>query len=354
MSDARRETLKRPILRGLGRENAERIAVWALVLVLLFALPRLLSTVWLNNVNQVLIAAVGVCGLNILLGYTGQISLGHGAFAGVGAFTVAVLNNRWHVPILLGLPIGATLAAVLGVLVGIPSLRVRGLYLAVATLASQQILSWYFEHMTWLTRQKTSSVDVKKVWFLDHRIRSDADMFYLFAIIAIVAYVAARNLMKTRMGRAMVAIRDRELAAEIIGVNVFAYKTLAFAISAFYAGTAGGMVAILFTRGQITPSQFDIGRSIQWLAMAIIGGLGSIPGPLFGAAFLTILPIELRTWVGDLKGSYAVLADRYVQIQDILFGAIIILFLIFEPDGLYAIWSRIRLFCERLLGMKPA
>lgn len=353
MGSLQTEALKRPKATALGRETIERILAWALVLALLFALPRVLSSVWLNNVNQVLIAAVGVCGLNILLGYTGQISIGHGAFAGVGAFTTAVLNNRWQVPILIGIPIGGAVAALLGVVVGIPSLRVRGLYLAVATLASQEILSWLFEHMTWLTKQRTSSVDVRKVWLFSHRIRSDADIFYVFAVIAIIAFVVARNLMKTRMGRAMVAIRDREIAAEIIGVNAFAYKLLAFAISAFYAGIAGGMVAVLFTRGQITPSQFDINLSIQWLAMAIIGGLGSIPGPLFGATFLVILPIELRNWIGDLKSSYPVLADRYVQIQDILFGVIIIAFLIFEPDGLYAIWARIRRFFERLLGAQP-
>jgi len=354
VSSAPTGALRRPIPGALGRENVERLAVLALVLILLFALPRLLSSVWLNNVNRVLIAAVGVCGLNILLGYTGQISIGHGAFAGVGAFTAAVLNNRAHVPLLIGIPIGGAAAALLGVVVGVPSLRVRGLYLAVATLASQQILSWFFEHMTWLTKQKTSSVDVRKVWLYSHRIYSDADIFYLFAVIAIIAFVIASNLMKTRIGRAMVAIRDREIAAEIIGVNAFAYKLLAFAISAFYAGIAGGMVAVLFTRGQLTPSQFDIGLSIQWLAMAIIGGLGSMPGPMFGAAFLTVLPFELRNWISSLKDSYPALADRYTQIQDMLFGVIIIGFLIFESDGLYAIWARIRRVCERLLGMKPA
>jgi len=329
---------------AIQRTPLQRVAFWGFVLILFLAVPRTFNSVWLNNVNQVLIAVVGVTGLNILLGFTGQISLGHGAFAGIGAFTMAILNNRLHLPILVGLPVGGIFAASFGVLVGIPSLRVRGLYLAVATLASQQILIWFFEHMSFLTRQKTSSVDVRRAWILTHKIRSDADMFYLFAILAIAGVLVAENLLRSRMGRAFVAIRDREIAAEIIGVNAFAYKLLAFAISAFYAGIAGGMLAILFSGGQITPSLFDISLSIQWLAMAIIGGLGSIPGPIFGAAFLTLLPIELRSIVGSLKDSFPVLSQRYVQVQDILFGAIIVCFLIFEPDGLYAIWLRIRRF----------
>lgn len=353
----RSDTLARPLAGrlALGREQLERLALGALIVFLFLALPKLLSSVWLNNVNQMLIAVVGVTGVALLLGFTGQISIGHGAFAGIGGFAVAVMNNRWHVPILVGVPIGGVLAALLGVVVGVPSLRVRGLYLAVATLASQEILSWFFEHMKWLTKARTSSVDVRRAWIFNHRIKSDADIYHLFFIIALLGLVICANLMRTRLGRAFVAIRDREIAAEIIGVNAFAYKLLAFAISAFYAGIAGGMTAILFSSGQITPSMFDINLSISWLAMAIIGGLGSIPGAVFGAVFLTWLPIELRTWVGDLKDVWPVLAKRYVQIQDILFGVVIIGFLIFEPDGLYAIWRRIRRAFERfVLRQRPA
>jgi branched-chain amino acid transport system permease protein len=367
---------------AVQRTNLQRIAFWGFVVALFVLVPRALSTVWINNVNQVLIAVVGVTGLNILLGYTGQISIGHGAFAGVGAFTMAVLNNRWHVPMLLGLPLGATMAAAIGLLVGIPSLRVKGLYLAVATLASQQILSWFFEHMEWLTRQNTSSVDVRVAWLQipgiwNHKFKTDADLFYLFAVIALVTVLATENLMRSRIGRAFVAIRDREIAAEIAGVNAFAYKLLAFTISAFIAGIAGGMQALLFSRAQITPSQFDINLSINWLAMNIIGGLGSVPGAIYGATLLVLLPYELRNWTSSLKRAYpgvlsfhahfalfdpgswfdtlnalrktllSAMADRYAQIQDILFGAVIIGFLIFEPDGLNAIWLRVRRFFAR-------
>ncbi len=334
---------------AIQRTNLQRIAFWGFVVAMFVLVPRVLSTVWINNVNQVLIAVVGVTGLNILLGYTGQISIGHGAFAGVGAFTMAVLNNRWHVPMLVGLPIGAAMAALLGLAVGIPSLRVKGLYLAVATLASQEILSWFFEHMEWLTKQKTSSVDVRAAWLhipgiLNHKFKTDTDLFYLFGVIAVVTVLATENLMRSRIGRAFVAIRDREIAAEIAGVNAFSYKLLAFTISAFIAGIAGGMQALLFSRAQITPSQFDINLSINWLAMNIIGGLGSVPGAIYGATFLVLLPIELRNWITSFRGSYRWLADHYSQIQDVLFGLIIIGFLIFEPDGLNAIWLRIRRF----------
>ncbi|MHB8576007.1 MAG: branched-chain amino acid ABC transporter permease [Dehalococcoidia bacterium] len=354
METTRTEPLQRPTT-GVPRVQPSyvgQVLTWAIVLALVFVLPQVLSKIWINNLSQVLIAVVGVIGLNILLGYTGQISIGHGAFAGIGGFTAAVLNNRFGVPILIGVPLGGLLAAAVGVVVGIPSLRVRGLYLAVATLASQEILSWYFEHMKKLTHARTSSVDVGKVWIGNHwlnaRGKHPEEFFYLFALVAIVAYVVSANLIRTRLGRAFVAIRDREIAAEIIGVNAFSYKLLAFAISAFYAGIAGGMQAILFSRAQITPSLFDINLSINWLAMAIIGGLGSLPGPLLGTAFLVLIPIELRDWIGHLKGTFHVLSERYTQVQDILFGGIIIAFLIFEPNGLYAIWVRIRRTVKKL------
>jgi branched-chain amino acid transport system permease protein len=331
---------------AIQRVFLARAAFW-LAVALLFLLPFLLGRYALNIVSLILIAVVATIGLNILVGYTGQISVGHAAFALVGGFTVAITSSRWDVPMLVGLPLAGVVAAAVGAFFGIPSLRVKGLYLAIATLAAQFILEWFAQHATWLTGLggQRQTIYMPEPALGPYVLRSDADRYYLFLLLALAGVFYGENLFRTRVGRALIAIRDHDVAARAMGVDVFRYKLLAFAISAFYAGIAGAMLA--YHLGAVTHEPYTITLSIQWLAMIIVGGLGSIPGAILGSIFLTILPIGLRELVDALQPFVPGVADRYAAIRDMLFGVVVLGFLILEPDGLYKLWRNIRNYFDR-------
>jgi len=314
------------------------------VLILLLLLPLALDSHLMALVNLITLASIGAIGLNLLVGYTGQVSLGHGAFMMVGSYTAAVLAVKYGLPFWVGVPAGGIVAAVVGAFFGIPSLRIKGLYLAIATLAAQFIIEWSINHSTWISGGVQSTIYVPTPTLLGWQINTEYRRYFMIFPVGVAAYVAALNLVRTRVGRAFIAIRDRDVAAEIIGVDIFRFKLLAFAVSAFYAGVAGALWTAYLKIANY--EHFTLVTSVQYLAMIIIGGLGSVLGSVFGAIFITLLPIILVYVVEGAAGvfgfKYAAIADFLANLRLIIFGALIILFLAIEPEGLYRMWGNIR------------
>lgn len=353
---------RQPALRAgtlAQRLPVRTIVTWVAVLLLILAIPRVFDTVWINNINLILVAVVAVTGLNLLVGYTGQISLGHAAFAMIGGFTVALMFDQWPGlrtspwQLWLTLPAAGFSATLVGTLFGVPSLRVQGLYLAIATLAAHPILTWIVEHLyPELTVEGVpfSSLPVARPilalpgW--THTVRTDVDRYHLFVFLAVLGIVIARNIVRTRVGRAFIAIRDNDIAAESSGISLYKYKLLAFAVSSFYAGVAGAMLVYYFRIA--TVESFTIARSIEYLAMAIIGGLGSLAGPVFGALFIIVVPILVRERVVlPVADTVPRLQQYYDFVREVLFGVLIIAFIILEPEGLYKLWLRLKSAVQR-------
>ncbi|MEW6725426.1 branched-chain amino acid ABC transporter permease [Desulforudis sp. 1088] len=306
------------------------------ILAALAALPLLVSPYYVGVANLVGIAVIGAVGLNILTGFTGQISIGQGAFMGVGAYTAGILTVKLGLSFWVALPAAGILAALVGAVFGIPSLRLKGLYLAIATLAAQVIIEFVIVHWTSLTNG-TDGIVLKRPSLFGHPLDSDVSFYYLILLLSVAAVVFATNIFRTKVGRAFMAIRDRDLAAAAMGINLFEYKVKAFALSSFYAGISGALWACYMQT--ISPEQFTISISILYLAMIIIGGLGSIMGSIYGACFMTLLPIVLRDGVMPL---FPNIGNALLALQEALFGLIIILFLIFEPEGLAKLWKNIK------------
>ena len=322
------------------------IARWTVgIMGVLFFLviPLGLHEYYLSICNLVWIAVIGAIGLNILVGYTGQVSIGHGAFMSVGAYTAANLATRLDSPWPVNLLAGGLMAAAVGAVVGIPSLRIKGLYLAIATLAGQLIIEWTINHVTFISGGVQASIEVPRPRLGSMVLNTQRDMYYFLLVFVVIAIVGSMNLIRSRVGRAFIAIRDQDIAAEIIGIDIFRYKLLAFAISSFYAGVTG--VLYTYFLGIANYEQFQIGVSIDYLAMIIIGGLGSILGSIFGAIFVTLLPIVIRISMenfGDLFFSQKIVLNLIPNLRLMLFGVLIIVFLIVEPDGLNRLWRNIR------------
>ncbi|HEX2277024.1 MAG TPA: branched-chain amino acid ABC transporter permease [Candidatus Tectomicrobia bacterium] len=320
-----------------------RAPLVALVVFLAFlgTVPLFASTYWLDVLNRIGIAIIGALGLNILVGFTGQISIGHAAFLAVGAYATAVIEAKLGLPFYLAIPAAALLTAVFGLLFGLPSLRLKGLYLAIATLAAHFITTYVIVHWESMTGGVLGLL-VPTPTLFGVALESDSRMFYVIFALVIPATLAAKNLFRTKVGRAFVAIRDRDVAAQVIGVSLLRYKLLAFLISSFYAGLAGGLMAhhsrILF------PDAFTLLVAIDYLAMIIIGGMGSIVGSIFGAIFMTLLPEVLKLTATSLSGTYPQSFGLIASARDVIFGLAIIIFLIYEPQGLARIWMRFRTY----------
>jgi branched-chain amino acid transport system permease protein len=307
---------------------------------LLLASPSLLNTYAMSILCLINISVIGAVALMLLTGFCGQISLGHGAFLGVGAYASAKLTMAGvpFIPALIG---GGLVTALVGMVFGIPSLRLKGIYLAIATLAAQLILEYVFLHWRWATGGG-SGMMVHSPEMFGYAFDSDVKMFYLTLAIAVVVVLAVSNIARTRPGRAYVSIRDYYLSAEIVGVNLFAYKLQAFGVSSFFAGVAGGLWAH-YTM-YITPEQFNIGVSISYLAMIIIGGLGSIQGAVFGAAFIVLLPEGLNYAADFASSFFPDISTYFMALKQGVFGLVLVLFLIFEPEGLVHRWRLIKAY----------
>ena len=312
---------------------------WMLAFTLaLFTLPLWGSDYVLAMACIIGIHVIATLGLNLTTGNAGLISLSHAAFLGVGCYTVAWLA-RHGVPFYLALPAAGFLTAFIGVIVGLPSLRVKGLYLAIATLAAHFILTFVFREWETVTGG-VPGTSIPRARLPGFEFIGDRRNFYLIFACAFVLAVAARNLARTHIGRAFVAVRDRDFSAEILGVNLWRTKLLAFAIGAFYAGVAGGLLGYFY--GSITPEYFVLTLSVFYLAAVIVGGLGTVLGSIFGAVFMTFVPEALRLAAHASSQWFPGVAGLLLPMGQVVFGLLIIAFLIFEPHGLAAVWSRIR------------
>lgn len=325
---------------ALFRTTTARVWLGVLFAALL-VFPFLAGDYLLYLANLVGVLAIGALGLNILTGYTGQISLGHAAFMGVGAYAAGIAATRLGAPFWIAVPAGGLAACLAGAVVGVPSLRIKGLYLAIATLAAQVIFEWLFTNWTSVTGG-IRGINVPPASLLGFRFDTDLRTYYLVVPAAALHAYAAANLFRTRVGRAFVAVRDRDLSAELMGVNLFRTKILAFMVSSWYAGIAGGLW--VHVTKIVTPESFPLTLSIQLLAMIIVGGLGSIQGALYGTVFVTLVPEGLRALTQLAQRISPDAMTWFHPMKEILFGAMIVGFLVFEPRGLAEVVNRVRRF----------
>lgn len=320
---------------------------WFVIAVALFALfvvPVIGSQYWLESILlPVLILAIAAIGLNILTGYCGQLSLGTGGFMAAGAYMSYKIatNMPEFLPVWAPILGGGLFAAAIGVVFGLPSLRIKGFYLAVATLAAQFFLSWLFQKVPWFVNNSISGVPsapsetIFGIYVTGAQASPEAKYVFVLVFVIVLALLA-RNLVRSRIGRSWMAIRDMDIAAELIGIRPLQTKLSAFAISSFYCGIAGALWSFCYIN-TVEPTAFDIDRSFQVLFMVIVGGLGSILGSFFGAAFIFLLPILLSNvpaWFG-----LELATDVVSHLEFMIFGAAIIFFLIVEPHGLARLWQ---------------
>ncbi len=290
----------------------------------------------LSIANQVAIAGLGALGLNILVGFTGQISVAQGAFLGVGAYTSAFLTTKAGWPFWFALPAAGLVTAAIGSLFGVPSLRLKGLYLVIATLAAQVILEWLMVHLVSITGGSQGIFNIPSPTLGPLAFDNERSYYALTIGALALGLLFAANLFRTRVGRAFVAIRDQDIAAAVTGVDVFRYKILAFAVSSFYVGAAGSLQA--HHALIVSPENFSVAVSIEYLGMVIIGGLGTVSGSLYGAAFIRLLPIALAAVARSIPG----LTVNLNVLKEVVFGLAIIAFLILQPRGLAKIWRDVK------------
>jgi branched-chain amino acid transport system permease protein len=322
---------------------------WFLVLLAFLALfPFLFKNYYVYLANYMAINVIVAIGLNLLVGYTGQISLGHSGFFAIGAYGTIVLMSKLSFPFVLALPLAALGTALFGFLIGLPALRLEGPYLSIATLGFGLTITRIIGRIEFFGGRQ--GLHAPELTIGPWHLNTDRDFYYLLITLTVVLTVAARNLIKTKVGRAFIAIRDADIAAETMGVNLMYYKTLAFAVSAFYTGLAGGLYA--FVLRFIEPELFSLLMSILFLAMVVVGGLGSIFGAIAGACLLSYMDLQLRNilsipyvgfWLEALsKGYFSITGVS--NIQFILYGLIMVLIMLFEPLGLYGFWIRTKIY----------
>lgn len=312
--------------------------LWLGVLaVLLIVFPFVSGQYLVYIANLCGIAVIGALGLNILSGYTGQISLGHAAFLAIGAYSSTLLTLKWGIPFWVSLPLSGVITALFGLLIAIPCLRLRGLYLAITTFAFAFCVEYVIIHWKSLTNS-TSGLTVPHPSMGGFIFDSDRKFYFLIISVMIPALIFAKNLFRTEAGRAFIAIRDKDIAAEVIGIDITRYKLLSFMTSSFYAGIAGGLYAV--TLSSIGPEHFNFLVTIQYIAMVLVGGMGSILGTIFGAVFMTLLPEGIRLLRDVLSNDFPFLITRLADLQASFYGLVIILFLIFEPRGIFGLWVR--------------
>ena len=317
----------------------DKLAILALVAFAFLAVPFLASEYSFRAIlTPFLILSLAALGLNVLVGYCGQISLGTGAFMAIGAYGAYNFFVRVPgMPLIAALLLGGGCATVVGVLFGIPSLRIKGLYLAVATLAAQFFTDWAFLRIKWFTNDSSSgSVSVAGLNVLGLPIETPVQK-YLFCLAFVCVFaLLAKNLVRGHIGREWMAIRDMDVAAAVIGIRPVYAKLTAFAVSSFIVGVAGGLWAFVHL-GSWEPAAFSVDRSFQLLFMVIIGGLGSIAGSFFGAAFIVLLPILLDA----LPAYFGIPIDTALasHLTFMIFGALIVFFLIVEPHGIARLWA---------------
>ncbi len=318
---------------------ARRVAIAAVIFLLIA--PSFLSPYHLNLGIQIGYYGIAALGLNIVVGFTGQISLGHAAFFGFGAFASAWLNTTTGIPVFFTIPLAGAMTMAVGLIVGIPAGRIKGLYLAIATFASQYILEDFFSRADWFTGGSYGAMaNPFSVFGFDFN--NDQRYWYVVLFYVILMFLIGTNLLRTRDGRAFIAVRDHYLSAEIMGINLNKYRILSFGISSFYAGVGGALFGHYL--GFVSAEGFTILLSIQFLGMIIIGGMGSVMGSLMGTAFMVLLPEVMEAGVHMVGSNNSALTQALAYIKEMAIGLAIILFLIFEPDGLAHRWKMIKAY----------
>jgi len=321
----------------------DRYAMLVILAIAFIGLPLFASDYWLTALLiPFLVFSLAALGLNILTGYAGQLSLGTAAFMAVGA--VAAYNFQLRIPgmpILLSFLLGGVSAALVGILFGLPSLRIKGFYLAVATLAAQFFIPWLITKVGWCSNHTASGViTAQPIAILGVAFDSPQKKYLL--VLAIVALMAllAKNLVRSRIGRAWMAVRDMDVAAEVIGIRILRTKLIAFAVSSFYCGVAGALYAFAYL-GSVEPDGFNLDLSFRILFMVIVGGVGSILGSFLGAAFITLMPIVIEVLLTQASHAFNLNLEPGVtsMVQLLVFGGLIIFFLIVEPHGLARLWQ---------------
>ena len=321
--------------------------VWFAILLILVGLSLLGSTFRIGPNeyhyfigNLILVNLISAIGLNLLVGFTGLLSLGHAAFMGVGAYTSALLITEFGCPFTLSILIAGLMAALFGLIVGIPSLRIKGFYLMIATLAFQFVIEYIIIHWDHLTRG-TRGIELPTPQFIGISLEKNQAYFLFLFVLATILMWGAKNITRSKIGRAFIAIRDNDVSAEIIGISIFRYKILSFALSSFYAGIAGALYASMLRTA--IPQDYTFFHSIIFLAMVLVGGLGRLVGTVFGVIFVTLVPVLLDLGLSYLSRVYDPNVTIYLgPVKELVFGGLIILFIIFEPEGLVGIWIRIR------------
>lgn len=333
-------TLKESYIADAALFDSRTQRIWLAVAgALLLLYPFMASDYWLYLACLVSINVASATGLNILTGYTGLVSLGQAAFMGLGAYTVAIVQARWGTPVLFNLLAGGLVAMLGGIVVGLPSLRVKGLYLAIATIAASFIAHFLFANLR-LTGG-TAGLTLQPATVFGVALDTSFRLYWVIVPVTLLMLLGAANLFRTRTGRAFIAIRDRDISAEVLGIPLLRYKLLSFGLSSFYAGVAGGLWAYFFR--VVTPESFPLLMSIFFLAAIIVGGMGSILGSILGAVFMTMVP-ELLKLIVDLLPGGSELAVFLSPVRTMVFGLLIIVFLVFEPQGLAQMWRRLRRF----------
>jgi branched-chain amino acid transport system permease protein len=337
--------MKRNYYEDVELFTSKAVIFWFVVLIsVLYLFPLFSGNYYIYVANYIAINIIVAAGLNLLVGFTGQISLGHAGFFAIGAYGTVILMTKASFPFLLALPCAGLVAAGFGFLLGLPSLRLEGPYLAIATLGFGLTITQVIGRMELFGGREGLHVPDIHIgsWLID----TDKEFYYLLITLTILLLLALRNIIRTRVGRAFIAIRDADIAAQTMGVNIVYYKTLSFAISAFYAGIGGGLYA--FVLKFIEPEVFTLMMSILFLAMVVVGGLGSMMGAITGAALLCWLDLKLRNildipyigeWLEQLSKNWFSITG-VSNIQYIVFGVIMIAIMLFEPLGLYGVWIR--------------
>ncbi|HLR78002.1 MAG TPA: branched-chain amino acid ABC transporter permease [Burkholderiaceae bacterium] len=321
----------------------DRMAIIAVLVIAFVVIPMVATNyVFTTILIPVVILSLAALGTNVLIGYCGQISLGSGAFMAVGAYgAYNVMMRLPGTPLIVALLMGGIFAAMFGIIFGLPSLRVRGLYLAVTTLAAQFFADWMFYRVKWLTMHSPSiSVTAPDVSFFGIPLHSYTSKYLFCLSLLVILSLAVKNLVRGAIGRQWMAIRDMDVAAEIIGIRPVYAKLSAFAVSSFIIGIAGALWAFFYL-GAWEPDAFGLDMSLQLLFMIIIGGLGSIMGNFIGAAFMVVLPIVLRLVVPQISDIFGLQLSTALaaHLELMIFGALIVWFLIVEPHGLARLWS---------------
>ena len=332
-------TVPKPELRYPGTEAV----AFALLAIFAATAPLFLTEYWIRAILvPTIIFGLSAFGLNLVTGYAGLISMGQAAFMALGAFTAVITYGRFGVPVPLAIALGGLFAAFIGVIVGTPSLRIKGLYLMVATLASQFIIIWVLQRVPWTGSGSFATLNTPPVKIGAWNVASSTDKYYL--VLAVVALMTGfgYNLVRSRVGRAWMALRDHDIAANVMGVSMLRYKLMAFLVSSFYAGVAGALVVFCWT-GAASVQEYELDVSIKILGMIIVGGLGSVLGSFLGAGFILLLPILIAILMQKVAvsiGRTPAAVDTLANAEHIVFGALVLYFLIKEPQGLAKLWHR--------------